>query len=147
MVTTGSPQNMPTVLALAGGVGGAKLAVGLSLILPPEDLTVCVNTGDDESFHGLHVSPDLDTMMYTLSGLSNEETGWGIAGDTFTTLEMLGKFGVDTWFNLGIIKVSRGEFGSARRSWENVLRLDPGDSTTSQFLRKLPKSTFLEILE
>ena len=92
---------MPTVLALAGGVGGAKLALGLSLLLPPEDLTVCVNTGDDESFHGLHVSPDLDTMMYTLSGLSNEETGWGIAGDTFTTLEMLGKFGVDTWFNIG----------------------------------------------
>ena len=101
MVTIGNPPDMPTVLALAGGVGGAKLALGLALLLPPEDLTVCVNTGDDESFHGLHVSPDLDTMMYTLSGLSNEETGWGIAGDTFTTLEMLGKFGVDTWFNLG----------------------------------------------
>ncbi|KAA1286585.1 MAG: 2-phospho-L-lactate transferase [SAR202 cluster bacterium] len=101
MVSEGSPPHMPTVLALAGGVGGAKLALGLSLLLPPEDLTVCVNTGDDESFHGLHVSPDLDTMMYTLSGLSNEETGWGIAGDTFTTLEMLGKFGVDTWFNIG----------------------------------------------
>ena len=64
MVSEGSPPHMPTVLALAGGVGGAKLALGLSLLLPPEDLTVCVNTGDDESFHGLHVSPDLDTMMY-----------------------------------------------------------------------------------
>ena len=91
----------PEVLALAGGVGGAKLALGLALALRPGDLTVCVNTGDDETFHGLHVSPDLDTMMYTLSGLSNEETGWGVAGDTFTALEMLGKFGVDTWFNLG----------------------------------------------
>ena len=91
----------PAVLALAGGVGGAKLALGLSLCLPPGDLIVCVNTGDDEAFHGLHVSPDLDTMMYTLSGFSNKENGWGVAGDTFTALEMLGKFGVDTWFNLG----------------------------------------------
>ena len=91
----------PAVLALAGGVGGAKLALGLSLCLPPGDLIICVNTGDDEAFHGLHVSPDLDTMMYTLSGFSNKEKGWGIAGDTFTALEMLGKFGADTWFNLG----------------------------------------------
>ena len=90
-----------TVLALAGGVGGAKLVFGLARCLPPGDLVICVNTGDDETFHGLHVSPDLDTMMYTLSGLSNQETGWGVAGDTFTALEMLGKFGVDTWFNLG----------------------------------------------
>ena len=89
------------VLALAGGVGGAKLALGLSLCLPPGDLIICVNTGDDEAFHGLHISPDLDTMMYTLSGFSNKERGWGVAGDTFTALEMLGKFGVDTWFNLG----------------------------------------------
>ncbi len=97
MVTPESPK----VLALAGGVGGAKLALGLSICLPPGDLTICVNTGDDETFHGLHVSPDLDTMMYTLSGLSNKEMGWGVAEDTFTALEMLGKFGVDTWFNLG----------------------------------------------
>ena len=91
----------PAVLALAGGVGGAKLVLGLARCLPPGDLVICVNTGDDETFHGLHVSPDLDTMMYTLSGLSNQETGWGVAGDTFTALEMLGKFGLDTWFNLG----------------------------------------------
>ena len=89
------------VLALAGGVGGAKLALGLSLILPPERLTVVVNTGDDEQFHGLHVSPDLDTVMYTLSGLSNQDTGWGLAGDTFNALAMLGNYGADTWFNLG----------------------------------------------
>ena len=91
----------PAVLALAGGVGGAKLALGLARCLPSGDLVICVNTGDDETFHGLHISPDLDTMMYTLSGLSNQETGWGVAGNTFTALEMLGKFGVDTWFNLG----------------------------------------------
>ena len=77
------------------------MALGLARCLPPDDLVICVNTGDDETFHGLHVSPDLDTMMYTLSGLYNQETGWGLAGDTFTALEMLGRFGVDTWFNLG----------------------------------------------
>lgn len=101
MVASEGFTNSPAVLALAGGVGGAKLALGLAESLPPGDLMVCVNTGDDDTFHGLHVSPDLDTMMYTLSGLSNEETGWGVANDTFTALEMLGKFGVDTWFNLG----------------------------------------------
>ena len=88
-------------LALAGGVGGAKLVLGLSRVLPPERLTVVVNTGDDEIFHGLHVSPDLDTVMYTLAGLSNPETGWGLAGETFNALSMLGKYGADTWFNLG----------------------------------------------
>ena len=88
-------------LALAGGVGGAKLALGLARILPPERLVIVVNTGDDEEFHGLHVSPDLDTMTYTLSGLYNPETGWGIAGDSFETLAMLKRLGSETWFNLG----------------------------------------------
>lgn len=89
------------VLALAGGVGGAKLVVGLSHCLPAGELAVAVNTGDDEEFHGLHVSPDLDTMMYTLSGLSNPQTGWGLEGDTFGALAMLRQYGADTWFNLG----------------------------------------------
>ncbi|MCY3637755.1 MAG: 2-phospho-L-lactate transferase [Chloroflexota bacterium] len=88
-------------LALAGGVGGAKLALGLSRVLPPSDLTVVVNTGDDEEFHGLHVSPDVDTVMYTLAGLSNPETGWGITGETFNALERLNAYGADSWFNLG----------------------------------------------
>ncbi len=91
----------PTVLALAGGVGGAKLAVGLARALPPERLTIVVNTGDDEVFHGLHVSPDLDTMMYALAGLTNTVTGWGVAGDTFNGLALLQRYGADTWFNLG----------------------------------------------
>ena len=94
-------MNSGRVVALAGGVGGAKLAVGLVHCLQPSELVVVVNTGDDEEFHGLHVSPDLDTMMYTLSGLSNPATGWGLEGDTFGTLSMLGKYGADTWFNLG----------------------------------------------
>ena len=88
-------------LALAGGVGGAKLVVGLAHCLAPGELVVAVNTGDDEEFHGLHVSPDLDTMMYTLAGLSNPETGWGLDGDTFTALSMLRQYGADAWFNLG----------------------------------------------
>jgi len=88
-------------LALAGGVGGAKLVVGLAHCLTPDELVVAVNTGDDEEFHGLHVSPDLDTMMYTLAGLSNPEAGWGLNGDTFTALAMLRQYGADAWFNLG----------------------------------------------
>ena len=94
-------MSSPRVLALAGGVGGAKLVVGLAQCLDPGDLVVGVNTGDDDVFHGLHVSPDLDTMMYTLAGLSNPETGWGLQGDTFQALSMLRSYGSDTWFNLG----------------------------------------------
>ena len=95
-------QPMPRhVLALAGGVGGAKLALGLSRVLPPNELTVIVNTGDDEHFHGLHVSPDLDTVMYTLAGLANRELGWGIEGDTFAAMDRLEALGGDAWFRLG----------------------------------------------
>ena len=90
-----------SALVLAGGVGGAKLVLGLSHALPPEQLTIVVNTGDDETFHGLHVSPDLDTVMYALAGLTNTVTGWGVAGDTFQALDMLGRYGNPTWFNLG----------------------------------------------
>ena len=82
-------------------MGGAKLAWGLARLLPPTQLMMVVNTGDDESFHGLHVSPDVDTMMYTLAGLANPETGWGVAGDTFNSLSMLRQLGLDAWFNLG----------------------------------------------
>ena len=89
------------ILALAGGVGGAKLALGLARVLPPEKLTIVVNTGDDEVFHGLHVSPDLDTMMYALAGLTNPQTGWGVAEDSFNALGMLERYGGPTWFNLG----------------------------------------------
>jgi LPPG:FO 2-phospho-L-lactate transferase len=91
----------PKILAIAGGVGGAKLALGLARLLPPGDLTVVVNTGDDEIFHGLHVSPDLDSVTYALAGLTNPDTGWGVAGDSFRTLEALGRLGAETWFGLG----------------------------------------------
>ena len=89
------------IVALAGGVGGAKLALGFARVLPPEELTIVVNTGDDEVFHGLHVSPDLDTMMYALAGLTNPDTGWGVTDDSFNALGMLSRYGGPTWFNLG----------------------------------------------
>jgi LPPG:FO 2-phospho-L-lactate transferase len=89
------------VLALAGGVGGAKLAAGLEVVLPPGDLTVVVNTADDFDLWGLHVCPDLDTMMYTLAGIANPETGWGIEDESFAVLDMLARYGEDTWFKLG----------------------------------------------
>jgi LPPG:FO 2-phospho-L-lactate transferase len=88
------------IVALAGGVGGAKLADGLQRVAG-KTLTVIVNTGDDFELHGLHISPDLDTVMYTLAGIANPETGWGIAGDTFTCLAMLALYGADDWFGLG----------------------------------------------
>ncbi len=89
------------VLALTGGVGGAKLALGLTHALPPERLTIVVNTGDDQEFHGLTVSPDLDTVMYTLAGVVNSETGWGLADESFESLAMLERYGEATWFRLG----------------------------------------------
>jgi LPPG:FO 2-phospho-L-lactate transferase len=89
------------VLALAGGVGGAKLALGLALLLPPSDLTIAVNTGDDDEFHGLYVSPDLDTVVYSLAGVVNPATGWGRAGDTRVVLAELERLGAQAWFGLG----------------------------------------------
>ncbi len=89
------------VVALAGGVGGAKLAVGLAAALPPGALTVIVNTADDLTLHGLHISPDLDTVMYNLAGLSDPAQGWGIKGDTTGALDLLGRYGGPTWFRLG----------------------------------------------
>jgi LPPG:FO 2-phospho-L-lactate transferase len=89
------------VCALAGGVGGAKLAAGLQDVLPPGDLTVVVNTADDFDLWGLHICPDLDTVMYTLAGISNPETGWGLASESFDALNMLERYGEDTWFKLG----------------------------------------------
>ena len=89
------------IVALAGGVGGAKLAHGLAQILPPEDLTVIVNTGDDFEHFGLYISPDLDTVCYTLSGLANPETGWGRVNETWNTFANVKKLGGPDWFNLG----------------------------------------------
>jgi LPPG:FO 2-phospho-L-lactate transferase len=89
------------IVAFAGGVGGAKLADGLAQLISSKDLTIVVNTGDDFEHLGLYISPDLDTVCYTLAGLANPETGWGRDGDTFHVLEYLHKIGGPTWFRLG----------------------------------------------
>ncbi|HUF39111.1 MAG TPA: 2-phospho-L-lactate transferase [Anaerolineales bacterium] len=89
------------VAALAGGVGGARLADGLSRVIPPEDLTVIVNTGDDFEHLGLWVSPDLDTVCYTLAGIANSETGWGRAEETWGAMDALSDLGGPHWFRLG----------------------------------------------
>jgi len=89
------------VVALAGGVGGAKLAAGLQAALPLGDLSVVVNTADDFDLWGLHICPDLDTVMYTLGNRANSETGWGVAEDSFSALDMFSAYGEDIWFKLG----------------------------------------------
>jgi LPPG:FO 2-phospho-L-lactate transferase len=89
------------VTVLAGGVGAARFLEGVVQVVAPEDVTVISNTGDDEDFFGLRVSPDIDIVIYTLAGAVDAEKGWGLTGETFHTLEALRRFGYDTWFNLG----------------------------------------------
>jgi LPPG:FO 2-phospho-L-lactate transferase len=89
------------VVTLAGGTGAAKLIRGLATCVPPRDLTVIGNTGDDTEVWGLAVSPDLDTVMYALAGMLDVERGWGLAGETFNCLAAMATHGADTWFNLG----------------------------------------------
>lgn len=89
------------VVLLVGGVGGAKLAVGLANVLPPGALSIIVNTGDDFEHLGLAVSPDLDTVLYSLAGLANPQTGWGLTDDTFQAMSMVERYGGPTWFRLG----------------------------------------------
>ena len=89
------------IVALAGGVGGAKLAKGLALNLSPEDLTIIVNTGDDFEHYGVYICPDLDTVCYTLAGLANPETGWGRLNETWNAIQNATKLGGPGWFNLG----------------------------------------------
>lgn len=88
-------------IALSGGVGGAKLALGLSRILAPEELTIVANTGDDFVHLGLHISPDLDTLLYSLAGLVNRSTGWGREGESWNFMAALGRLGGACWFQLG----------------------------------------------
>lgn len=91
----------PSILALCGGVGGAKLALGLSRTLRSDDLVIAVNTGDDFLHLGLHISPDLDTVMYTLAGAADPERGWGLAGETWNFMEAIVRFEGSDWFRLG----------------------------------------------
>jgi len=89
------------IVALAGGVGGARLAVGLAQVLPPRQLAIVVNTGDDFEHHGLTVCPDLDTVVYTLAGLNNPATGWGRVDESWNFMQALAALGGEAWFNLG----------------------------------------------
>ena len=89
------------LVALCGGVGAARMLAGLVRVVPPDAITAIVNVGDDMELHGLAISPDLDTVTYTLAGMDNRETGWGVAGESWTVMEELGRLGGDDWFRLG----------------------------------------------
>ena len=120
------------VVALSGGVGGAKLALGLSRIMPPERLMVVANTGDDFEHLGLSISPDLDTMLYVLAGLDNPETGWGRRGETWTFMAALEALGGETWFRLGD--------GDLATHVERTRRLEAGETLSAimaDFARRL----------
>lgn len=94
------PSNLK-IVALAGGVGGAKLADGLAQVMKPENLTVIVNTGDDFAHWGLNISPDLDTVCYTLGGLANPVTGWGRLDESWSVFDQMERLGAEAWFRLG----------------------------------------------
>jgi LPPG:FO 2-phospho-L-lactate transferase len=121
-----------SVLALSGGIGGAKLALGLYRVLPPGQLTVVANTGDDFEHLGLSISPDIDTLLYTLAGIDNPEFGWGRRNETWTFMAALETLGGETWFKLGD--------GDLATHVERTRRLAAGESlsqVTDDFRRRL----------
>jgi LPPG:FO 2-phospho-L-lactate transferase len=120
------------VVALSGGIGGAKLALGLSYALPAEELLIIANTGDDFEHLGLHVSPDIDTLTYSLASLDNQELGWGRRDESWAFMEALGALGGATWFRLGDRDLATHV--------ERTRRLRAGDSLsaiTADFARRL----------
>lgn len=102
------------VVALAGGVGASRLLRGLVRVIPPESLAVIVNTGDDIVLHGLHVSPDIDTVVYTMAGVADPERGWGLRDETWNALSVMGRYGMDTWFALGDKDLATHVFRTSR---------------------------------
>jgi LPPG:FO 2-phospho-L-lactate transferase len=121
-----------TVVALSGGIGGAKLALGLSLVLDPADRVVVANTGDDFQHLGLSISPDIDTVMYTLAGINNPVTGWGRRDETWRFMQALEQLGGETWFRLGDTDLAT--------NMERTRRLAGGDTLsdiTAEFCRRL----------
>lgn len=120
---TTSAASTGQVLALCGGVGGAKLALGLYQVLGPDRLVVVANTGDDFEHLGLHIAPDLDTITYTLAGLNDPERGWGRAGETWAFMAALEQLGGETWFRLGD--------GDLAMHVERTRRLHRGDNLTA----------------
>ena len=120
------------VVTLSGGIGGAKLALGLSRLVPGENLVIVANTGDDFEHLGLRVSPDVDTLIYTLAGLANLDAGWGRAGETWSFMSALRRLGGEDWFLLGD--------GDLATHVERTRRLSSGESLTaitSDFCRRL----------
>jgi LPPG:FO 2-phospho-L-lactate transferase len=120
------------IIALSGGVGGAKLALGLARVMPAQDLVVVVNTGDDFEHLGLSISPDIDTVTYTLAGLANRELGWGRHDETWSFMETMEALGSETWFRLGDRDVALHV--------ERTRRLNNGEklsSITADFCRRL----------
>lgn len=113
----------PRVVALSGGIGGAKLALGLKRVLPAGALAIVANTGDDFEHMGLTVSPDIDTLVYTLAGLANPETGWGRRDETWSFMNAVGALGGETWFKLG-----DGDLGMHVM---RTMRLKRGDSLSA----------------
>jgi len=101
--------------ALAGGVGAARFLCGLVGVVDPATVTAIVNTGDDDEFHGLWVCPDLDSVTYALAGANNPETGWGLAGESFHTIDALDRYGAPTWFRLGDRDLATHLYRSERR--------------------------------
>ena len=117
-------MNEGTVVALSGGIGGAKLALGLYRVLPPGALTVVCNPGDDFDHLGLRICPDTDTVLYTLSGIANRETGWGRSGESWTFMQALADLGGETWFRLGdgdlALHVERTRRLAHGESWSSI---------------------------
>src|ERR1043165_6150119 len=97
---------MGRITVLCGGVGAARFLAGLVRVVDPVEVTAIVNVGDDAEFHGLHVSPDIDTVLYTLAGIVNEQQGWGIAGDSWRVQDSLARLGRDAWFRLGDVDLA-----------------------------------------
>ena len=139
------------ITVLAGGVGAARLLAGLVTVVPAGEITVIGNTGDDAVLLGLHVSPDLDTVTYTLAGAANPETGWGLVGDSFRAMGALERYGAATWFRLGDLDLATHLYRTARlgagatlsevtaeiaRAWGLGFRLLP--MTAINLIRRLP---------
>ena len=129
-------------VALAGGVGAARLLSGLVQIVPAAQITAVINTADDMVLHGLYISPDIDTITYTLAGIANVDTGWGIAGETWTTMQALESLGGETWFRLGDRDMATHLYRTHRMSEGAALSLVTSEIATTRgvHVRLLPMS-------
>jgi LPPG:FO 2-phospho-L-lactate transferase len=139
------------VVALSGGVGGAKLVDGLAQVLPPGALTTIVNTGDDFVHWGLFICPDLDTILYTLAGLAHPDQGWGLAGETFGALAMVERLGGPAWFRLGdrdlgthLVRTQRLAAGLSLTAITDELRRAYEISTSILPMCDVPRPTMLD---